>query len=126
MTQTAMIATALSLALTSTAAWAQPSAPFHRDPALNSRAIRVSDLDLTSVAGARRLANRIKAAAQDVCESDSVLANATPAFHHCIEDTIAQAAARVDSPLVNAALGLSGPLGPMAKRDQPILDAITP
>jgi UrcA family protein len=110
-----MIAAAVCLALPSSAAWAQALKPFPQDATLNSRAIRVSDLDPTSAAGARRLANRIRAAAQDVCEG-GVLASATPSFHHCVEDAIARAAAMSDAPLVNAALGLSRPPSPMARR----------
>ena len=95
----ALIAAALSLALGSTPAWAQPSEGIPPpNPELNSRTVRVSDLDITSAAGARRLANRIKAAARDVCEGDSALARTTPDFHQCVEDTIARAAAELGAP----------------------------
>jgi UrcA family protein len=113
----AFIAAGLSLALSFTPACAQPSELLaYQDGALNSRTVRLSDLDLTSVAGAKRLANRIKATARDVCEGDSALARTTPDFHQCVEDTIARAAAKLDAPLVNAALGLSRKPGQVAPK----------
>jgi UrcA family protein len=106
MARTAVVAVAMSLALGATASHAQSAEPAADGRAdVNHRTVRITDRDLSSAAGARRLALRIKVAAIDVCGGDNAMVRASPAFHDCVRGAVARAEANLGAAPVTAALG---------------------
>ncbi|HEX5379582.1 MAG TPA: UrcA family protein [Phenylobacterium sp.] len=96
-----MLATcALGLA-TVTPAFAAPSA----DDDLSSRVVAVSDLNLSSSAGAEVALNRLSAAARAVCDSGaSTLDLRAMAFEkNCRRDSLNSAVRQLNAPLVTIA-----------------------
>jgi UrcA family protein len=57
--------------------------------------------------GAKRLADRIWAAARGVCKSDDYRLNVGPDFHACVQTAVQQAARELNVAGVTQALGLS-------------------
>ena len=112
----AMTAALFSLAISGVAA-AQPYAPdsgsgFAISPDIDSRMVRIGPRDLTSPEGARRLALRMRSAAEEVCDGENVLTRSSMAFHDCVQDAVTRAATVLDAPRLTAAvmaLGLEGP-----------------
>lgn len=73
-------------------------------PAVSHKAIRVSDLDLETDAGARAMLRRIRQAAFDVCGSPSGHSGADlDAIDRCQRDAVTRAVARLDRRLVTLA-----------------------
>jgi UrcA family protein len=68
--------------------------------------VKYSSDELTTAAGARRVALRIEAAANEVCGGDTVLSSTGPGFSDCRMKAVTLAADQIGSPLVRQALGL--------------------
>jgi UrcA family protein len=86
------------------------SAAHAQTPAVDasqSAFVRIADLDLTRLSGARAVLDRIQAAATSVCgpRADIRDLNGQAAFNHCRTDTISRAVARLNAPLVTALAG---------------------
>ena len=105
----ATIIASIGLAFFATSSWAQStglgSSPA---PEVNSRTVRLADLDLSSEQDVKRLAFRIRVAATDVCGGNNPLILASSDFHDCIRDTMARTAARLAIPGVTAGSQLLG------------------
>jgi len=106
-THSLALAAALSCAALSSAAHAQIIGPSAYGSEPVHQVVRFGDLDLKTNAGAKRLAFRIRVAAQSVC--DGAIANVRfgTGFDGCVKTAIVQAAAKVNSPMLDAELGLS-------------------
>jgi UrcA family protein len=78
------------------------------DPSQPSVAIRYSEADLATPAGARALASRIKDAAILVCGGDSVVDRQAVGYDDCREAAIDAALSSVKAPMVAEALGRHG------------------
>ena len=65
-----------------------------------SQAVRITPKDLMSAEGARKLALRIRAVAEDVCDGTNVLTRETRAFHACVRETVERTADRLHAPIV--------------------------
>jgi UrcA family protein len=72
-----------------------------------SRTVRLADVDLHTIDGARVAARRIKNAASDVCGGNSRPILMVSDFTDCRNHAIDRALASLDAPLVSAALGRS-------------------
>lgn len=68
--------------------------------------VKYSSQDLATAAGARRLALRIEAAANEACGGDNVLTSTGAAFAQCRVNAEEAAADQIGSPLVRRALGI--------------------
>ena len=93
----------LSALLALGAAAAGPAPP----PGEPSVAVRLSDLDLTSRAGAKAALRRIRDAAREVCgdESDVRLLGRQALYRACVQSAAERAAAASRSPLLIALSG---------------------
>jgi UrcA family protein len=101
------LAAALGCAVLSSAADAQIIGPSAYGSEAAHQTVRFGDLDLTTDAGAKRLAFRIRVAAQTVC--DGAIANVRfgTGFDGCVKTAIQQAAAQLKNPMLDAQLGLT-------------------
>lgn len=98
-----MVVTGLCLGLFATGAAAQSA--IRRDDTA-SRTVKYSAVELQSPARAERLAARIGYAADQVCGGDSLVLRSTPSFQRCRRAAEQRAAAKLNAPLVTAALGV--------------------
>ena len=107
MLKTTLLTTLVMAAVvgTGTPASAQPDPPA---ATTYSRAIRVSDLDLSSDEGARALVHRIRLTAARVCTRASgrvatdPLLSTSRDFRDCVQKATGQAVATLNHPMVNA------------------------
>jgi UrcA family protein len=96
----------LAAAFATTLAGASIAADLDDGPA-PSLAVRYSPQELTTAAGARRVALRIEAAANQACGGDNVLTSTGPAFAQCRVNAEAAAADQVGSDFLRQALGIA-------------------
>lgn len=68
--------------------------------------VKYSSEELDTAAGARRVALRIQAAANEACGGDTVLASTGPGFADCRAKAVSDAADQIGSPLVRRALNI--------------------
>ena len=104
---------ALAIAAVAGAAQAQTAGPFAYGPdTANHQTVRFHDLDVSTPAGAQRLAFRLRVAARELCGGKyTAIAQTGMAFDPCVRQTVEDAAARLGNPLVTAALGLTPTAG---------------
>jgi UrcA family protein len=69
-----------------------------------TRTVRHADLDLSTSAGAKAMARRIRSAANFVCGGDNRLRFGAPGFIDCRKRATARAASELGAPLVTAEL----------------------
>jgi UrcA family protein len=69
-----------------------------------AQTVRASDLDLTSVAGAETLYQRIRSAAISACRADAAAWDVKRVLHRkqCVESAVDQTVSRLDVPLLSA------------------------
>jgi UrcA family protein len=96
-----LIVTVIAAALVAGSAAAQPALS-------NAVHIKVTDADLHTPAGARKLAFRIRVAAYKVCEGGLPHGREAADFDTCRQTAIQRAIAGVDAPMLAQALGLGG------------------
>jgi UrcA family protein len=102
---------AIAIAAIAAAAQAQTAGAVSYTPVAH-QTVRFHDLDLSSPAGARRLAFRIRVAARELCGApNTAIAQTGMAFDPCVKQAVEDAAARLDNPSVTAALGLTPTAG---------------
>src|SRR5271154_4745187 len=95
---------ALAIAAIAGAAQAQSAGPFSYGADNSSRQlVRYSDLDLSTPAGAQRMAFRMKVTARDLC-GDSPITRIGTGFDACVKSAVEEAAIRLNQPMVTAAL----------------------
>jgi UrcA family protein len=101
-----IITTALAIAVLVSAAQAksQPIASSGDNRPLVSQKVRFADLNPSTEAGAERLAFRIRTAANEVCLGDDPTVRSGVGLEACMKATIAAVEARLNAPLVTAAL----------------------
>lgn len=92
-----------SVALTS-ATCLLGAAQVSADPGVGRRSVTVNyrDLDLSTIEGATALYQRLKGAARSVCDGPSTGVAAYQEWRHCYEAAMADAVAKVNSPLLSA------------------------
>ena len=105
----ASIATALAM-VGPVAAAAPSDPPAHQI----SQVVHYADLDLNTVAGAKRLAFRIRVAANELC--GQIYLRGSDDLAPCHKAVIARAVSGLDAPLVIEALGLAPTRSDFAKR----------
>ncbi len=102
-----VLTAAFAIAAIAGAAQAQTAGPFvYGSDSSNRQVVKYSDLDLSSPAGAQRMAFRIRVTARQLC-GDSPITRTGMGFDACVKSTVEVAAARLDQPMVTAALGLA-------------------
>src|SRR5262245_26278469 len=89
---------ACAAAAIATTAVAAPTGPIGQEEQI-SRFVRLRDLDLNSQAGAREAADRIRVAAESVCDGHSPFDRQTDSFRVCRDEAIGRAAASLRAPL---------------------------
>jgi len=72
------------------------------EPAPRSVTVSFRDLDLTTVAGASTLYQRLKNAAQSVCDQPRIGTEGYRVWHACYQTALSDAVAKVNSPLLLA------------------------
>ena len=74
------------------------------DPAVGGRSVTVNyrDLDLATIAGATTLYQRLQGAARSVCDGPATGLHAYQEWRSCYQAAIADAVAKVNSPLLTA------------------------
>lgn len=110
-----VLSAALALATIAGAAHAQVVSPLVETSPV-SRTVRYGDLDSSSSAGAQRLAFRIRTAARSVCGGDNPIVRTGMGFDDCVNRSIERAAAKLDNPMVDAALDLPSHAPAYARR----------
>jgi UrcA family protein len=110
-----ILASALALATIGGAVHAQPSADSWRWTPV-SQTVRYGDLNLATSEGARRMAFRIRVAAQSVCGGDYSVVRTGTGFDECVSSTVEQAAMKLDAPLVTEALDATSSHSVLARR----------
>lgn len=95
-------------------ATAQPSAGSDGATQI-SRTVHLGDIDVNTQAGAKVAAQRIRNAADDVCNRAIPLGRADSDFYVCRDGAIDRALASLQAPLVAAALGHPTPIGLAAR-----------
>ena len=100
MTRT-VLPVALALAAICGAAQAQPAS---YPPGVVAQTVRFGDLDPSTASGAKHLAFRIRVAARSVCGGEIPVIRSSTGFQVCVNDSIERAAAKLDNPMVTAAL----------------------
>ena len=110
-----ILASALGLAAIAGAAHAQTFPSDSWDPPAH-RTVRSSDLNLATAEGARRMAFRIRVAAQDLCQMNLPEVRTGSGFQVCVARAIDRAATDLDAPLVTAALGVQASPGALVRQ----------
>ena len=72
------------------------------EPGPRSVTVSFRDLDLTTVTGARTLYQRLKNAAQSVCDQPRIGIEGYRVWHACYDTALSDAVAKVNSPLLIA------------------------
>jgi UrcA family protein len=102
-----VLPTALAIAAIAGAAQAQAAGPFaYGSDSSNHQIVHYGDLDTSTSVGSQRLAFRIRVAARQLC-GDSPITRIGRGFDTCVKSTVEVAAARLNQPMVTAALGLA-------------------
>jgi UrcA family protein len=98
---------AFASATVSGAALAQSAHPLSYGDVPVERVVRYGDLDLSSDSGARRLAGRIRLAAEIACTGAVADIHPSSGPRGCVKTAIERSAATVNNRLVDAHLGLA-------------------
>ena len=104
---TIAMAAALAIAALSGVAQAQTVGPLAYGSPIARQIVRFGDLDPSTEAGAKRLAFRIRIAAQAVCGGDDLKVRFGAGFERCVSASLQQAAGDLNNSMVSGALGLT-------------------